>query len=110
MTITASCFTQVLSWIDRHGFQHAVNHYHAEMDAKGFSCREQLVAMLFCQLGSTDSLREICGGLATTLGNKTAFVQMVPCLRVFGDHGSCQRKNQVGAPILWRTWEANFVV
>ena len=27
------------------------------------------MAMLFCQMGSAHSLREICGGLATALGN-----------------------------------------
>lgn len=40
----------------------------AEQGAKGFSCRTQLVAMLFCQLAHADSLREICNGLACCLG------------------------------------------
>jgi hypothetical protein len=35
---------------------------------KGFSCRTQLVAMLFCQLAHADSLREIYNGLACCLG------------------------------------------
>ncbi len=35
---------------------------------KGFSCWDQFVAMLFCQLGKAQSLREICYGLATFQG------------------------------------------
>src|SRR5678815_6131713 len=42
-----------------------------ERGAKGFSCWDQLVAMLFCQLGAAHSLREICGGLATAMGKLT---------------------------------------
>jgi len=40
----------------------------AEKHAKGFRCWEQLVSMLFAQLGGANSLREICGGLATSAG------------------------------------------
>jgi hypothetical protein len=40
----------------------------AQRAAKGFTCWEQLVAMLFCQLAAAHSLREISGGLATALG------------------------------------------
>ena len=68
MVGTASCFAQALSLVDRHDFQRAVNTWEAEKGAKGFSCWDQFVAMEFCQLGSADSLREICGGLATALG------------------------------------------
>ena len=41
---------------------------HAERNAKGFACRAQFVAMLFCQLAHADSLREICNGLACSEG------------------------------------------
>jgi hypothetical protein len=40
----------------------------AERAAKGFSCRAQLVAMLFFQLAHADSLRDICNGLACCMG------------------------------------------
>ncbi len=40
----------------------------AERAAKGFTCWTQFVAMLFCQLGRADSLRDICNGLACCLG------------------------------------------
>src|SRR6267143_2164824 len=68
MVAVASCFAQILSLIDRAGFARAVRHHQAEHGAKGFSCWEQFVSMLFCQMGSAHSLREICGGLATALG------------------------------------------
>jgi hypothetical protein len=68
MVRVASCFAQVLELIDRCEFGRAVRALDAERGAKGFRCWDQFVAMLFCQLGSAHSLREICGGLATSLG------------------------------------------
>jgi hypothetical protein len=68
MVAVASCFSQILGLIDRVAFARAVRHHQAERAAKGFTCWEQFVAMLFCQMGAAHSLREICGGLATTLG------------------------------------------
>jgi hypothetical protein len=58
----------MLSLIDRTTFARAVQQHQAERGAKGFLCWDQLVSMLFCQMGSAHSLREICGGLATALG------------------------------------------
>ena len=68
MIKVASLFTQVLSLIDRAHFSKAVAELEAEKSAKGFRCWEHLVSMLFCQLASANSLREICGGLATAMG------------------------------------------
>ena len=68
MVKVASCFAQVLELVDRRDFARAVKELDAERGAKGFRCWDQLVAMLFCQVGSAHSLREICGGLATALG------------------------------------------
>lgn len=68
MIRVASCFAQVLAMVDRYGFDRAVRELDAERGAKGFRSWDQFVAMLFCQLGSADSLREICGGLSTSLG------------------------------------------
>ena len=68
MIRVASCFAQVLGMIDRYGFDRAVRELDAERGAKGFRSWDQFVAMLFCQVGSADSLREICGGLSTALG------------------------------------------
>jgi hypothetical protein len=71
MIRVASCFAQVLGLISRSGFEGVVRELKAERGAKGFRCWDQFVAMLFCQLGSAHSLREICGGLATALGRVT---------------------------------------
>jgi Transposase DDE domain/Domain of unknown function (DUF4372) len=68
MIAVASCFSQLLSLVDRAAFARAVREHQAERGAKGFSCWEQFVAMLFCQMGGAHSLREICGGLATAMG------------------------------------------
>jgi hypothetical protein len=68
MVKTASCFAQVLSLVNRADFERAVRRCEAEKWAKGFSCWDQFVAMLFCQMGGAHSLREICGGLVTALG------------------------------------------
>lgn len=68
MIAVASCFSQMLSLVDRAAFARAVKQHGAERGAKGFSCWDQFVAMLFCQMGGANSLREICGGLATAMG------------------------------------------
>jgi hypothetical protein len=64
----SSVFGQMLQIISRREFYKAVMETGAENKAKGFTCWQQFVAMLFCQLGQAHSLREITGGLATCLG------------------------------------------
>ena len=64
----ASLFSQLLDLFPRPEFQRAVRNHRAERYSKGFSCWDQFVAMLFCQLAQAHSLREICGGLASCLG------------------------------------------
>lgn len=63
-----SIFSQLLQLFPRTEFQKAVVATKAERHARGFTCWEQFVAMLFCQLGRAYSLREICGGLASCEG------------------------------------------
>lgn len=64
----SSIFGQILQIFDKRDFLQAVRDTKSERSAKGFTCWDQFVAMLFCQLGQAHSLREICGGLATCLG------------------------------------------
>lgn len=64
----SSIFGQILQIFSRAEFYRAVKLTDAEKGAKGFTCWQQFVAMLFCQLGQAHSLREICGGLASCLG------------------------------------------
>ena len=66
-----SLFTQALSLVDRNDFARAVRQWDAEHGAKGFRCWDQFVSMMFCQMASADSLREICGGLSTAMGKLT---------------------------------------
>ncbi len=68
MNKCSSVFGQILQILNRYEFERIVKKTHSEKGAKGFSSWDQLVAMLFCQLGQAHSLREICGGLATCLG------------------------------------------
>ena len=64
----SSIFGQILHLFPKREFFEAVEATRAEKGAKGFSCWEQFVAMMFCQLGQANSLREICGGLASCFG------------------------------------------
>jgi hypothetical protein len=68
MVQAMSLFNQLLQHFPSLEFAALVKKHRAEKAAKGFSCRTQLVAMLFCQLAHADSLREICNGLACCLG------------------------------------------
>jgi Domain of unknown function (DUF4372)/Transposase DDE domain len=63
-----SIFSQLLRLFPRLEFESLVREHKAERHARGFACWDQFVAMLFCQLGRAQSLREICGGLAATEG------------------------------------------
>jgi len=63
-----SLFSQILQLFSRWEFESAVRKHQAERHARGFTCWGQFVAMLFCQLGRAQSLREISGGLAASEG------------------------------------------
>ena len=64
----SSIFGQILHLFSKREFFETVHATGAERGTKGFSCWDQFVAMLFCQLGQAHSLREICGGLASCFG------------------------------------------
>lgn len=64
----SSIFGQILHLFPRREFFEAVEETRADRGAKGFQCWDQFVAMMFCQLGQANSLREICGGLASCFG------------------------------------------
>jgi len=64
----SSIFGQILHLFPRREFFEAVEETRADRGAKGFGCWDQFVAMMFCQLGQANSLREICGGLASCFG------------------------------------------
>jgi uncharacterized protein DUF4372 len=64
----SSIFSQILKFVPRLKFEAAVKKHNAEHHARGFRCWDQFVAMMFCQLGHAQSLREITGGLAACEG------------------------------------------
>ena len=49
-------------------FERVVAEYHGERHARGLRCLDSFVAMLFCQLGQAQSLREIHEGLKVSEG------------------------------------------
>jgi hypothetical protein len=57
-------YSQLLQLFPRGQFAQVVKQHQAEFSAKGFTCWEQFVAMLFCQMAHMNSLREVCMGLA----------------------------------------------
>ena len=60
-----SIFCQMLSLFSRYEFKKAVQEHSGERHARGISCWDQFVAMLFCHLAKAKSLREIIGGMAS---------------------------------------------
>lgn len=80
MVQAASLFNQLLQQFPRSEFAALVKKHNAERASKGFTCWTQLVAMLFCQLGRADSLRDICNGLACCLGRLAHLgIAKAPC-------------------------------
>ena len=80
MVMTASLFSQLLHHFPRTEFVSLVKKHRAERHAKGFTCWNQLVSMLFCHLARADSLREICGGLSCCLGKLVHLgIDKAPC-------------------------------
>jgi hypothetical protein len=64
----SSVFSQILKLFPRAEFAEIVNRHEGDRGAKGFTCWTQFVAMIFCQLGRAQSLREITDGLRSCEG------------------------------------------
>jgi len=63
-----SILNQLLQIFSRAEFERIVKESGAERHARGFRSWDQFVAMLFSHLADANSLREICGGLASGEG------------------------------------------
>jgi hypothetical protein len=63
-----SVFHQILKLIPRAEFQQLADRHGSDRRSKGFNSWDQLVAMIFCQLGRAQSLRELEQGLASAEG------------------------------------------
>lgn len=80
MVRSSSLFSQVLALINRHEFARHVRDLKADRRSKGFTCWDQFVAMLFCQLTGSQSLREISNGLRCCLGKLNHLgLRSAPC-------------------------------
>lgn len=61
-------FAQIIEQVDKHMFFHTVREHDGDKYAKGFTCWEQFVSMMFLQFGKAQSLNEICLGLRSCHG------------------------------------------
>jgi len=73
-----SILNQLLQIFPRTEFETAVRETKAERHARGFRSWDQFVAMMFCQLADANSLREICGGLASCEGRLSQLGIQIP--------------------------------
>lgn len=89
----SSLFSQLLQFFPRIDFQRMVSERKTEYKAKGFSCWQQFVAMLFSQLSHAKSLNEITQGLASCEGK----------LRHLGIE--CPKKSTLAYANEHRSWE-----
>lgn len=95
MNATGSLFSQILSLFQRSDFARHVRELKTEFRAKGFSSWDQFVAMLFCQLGQTRSLREITDGLLSCEGK----------LKHLGLMGHAPRRSTLSYANAHRPWQ-----
>jgi Domain of unknown function (DUF4372)/Transposase DDE domain len=103
MVSVASLFNQVLKHFPRTEFAALVKKHRAERHAKGFGCWTQFVAMLFCQLAHTDSLREICNGLRCCLGKLVHLGVNRPPLRSTLSYANQHRPAALFEDLFWTT-------
>ena len=73
-----SILNQLLQVFPRTEFETAVRQTKAERHARGFRSWDQFVAMMFCHLADANSLREICGGLASCEGRLSQLGIQIP--------------------------------
>lgn len=73
-----SILNQLLQIFPRTEFEAAVRQTKAERHARGFRSWDQFVAMMFCHLADANSLREICGGLASCEGRLSQLGIQIP--------------------------------
>ena len=73
-----SILNQLLQVFPRTEFEKAVAETKAERHARGFKSWDHFVAMLFSHLADANSLREICGGLASCEGRLAHLGTAVP--------------------------------
>lgn len=61
-------FAQLVDLVGQKEYQKIVRKHNGDKHAKGFTCWEQLVSLMFCHIGKAQSLKEICIGLGSSTG------------------------------------------
>lgn len=87
-------FSQILQQIDRNIFQKSVSQYQTDKHNKGINSWTHLVAMLFCHLSKSQSIREITNGLLSASGN----------LNHMGIQGKCPSRSSLSYINEHRDW------
>ena len=67
--VNLSLFSQITSIIPRQLFSDIIKKYDSDKFSKGIDSWTQFISMLFCQLGHTNSVRDISNGLRSITGN-----------------------------------------
>ena len=62
-------FAQIVTKLDRFGFDRIVREYKTDKHAKGYDSWTHLISMLFCQFAKSQSVRDISNGLRSATGN-----------------------------------------
>jgi hypothetical protein len=87
-------FSQIISKLDRKGFNKLVKAKGTDKHQKGYNSWTHLVSMLFCQFAKSQSLRDISNGLRSATGN----------LNHLGIH-KAPSKSTIGYQNKHRDWE-----
>lgn len=69
MKAKINLFSQIISKIDRSGFNRLVREKETDKHAKGYNSWTHLISMLFCQFSKSQSVRDISNGLRSATGN-----------------------------------------
>ncbi len=67
--IKLTLLSQITSLLPRHLFHDIVKHHKSDKYSKGIDSWTHLISMMFCQLGHTESVRDISNGLRCITGN-----------------------------------------
>ncbi|MDZ4824563.1 MAG: IS4 family transposase [Flavobacteriales bacterium] len=67
--VNVNLFAQVVSLLPGDAFKKIIKKHKADKHSKGLNCWTHLVSMLFCQLASAGSVRDISNGLPSIAGN-----------------------------------------
>lgn len=67
--VKLTLFSQIISKLDRSGFNKLVEEKQTDKHQKGYNSWTHLVSMLFCQFAKSQSVRDISNGLRSATGN-----------------------------------------